>query len=118
MNLSPDDIEKISARVAEMLELKADKAPKDLDWLKIKIPGLKTRKINQSGTISGRDYALMRVASKLLGKSVATLVQTAVILYLRRNAEEHIKQLDFVAGREGISREEAFEQIYSGKLKP
>lgn len=125
MSLTPDEIEAIASRVSEMIAQRAIEAKQsapqkkvaDIDWTKIRLP-IEARRINQSGTVSAKDFAMLSVAAKLLGKGLAAVVQTALITYLRRNREEHLKMLDFVASREDISREEAFTKIFNDELKP
>ncbi|PZO13146.1 MAG: hypothetical protein DCF25_16485 [Leptolyngbya foveolarum] len=114
MALTPDDIEAIAQRVAAITK---QQNASDLDWSQIKLP-IEARKVNQSGTLSAIDFARLSVSAKLLGKGLAAVMQTAVVTYLRRNREEHLKMLEFIAAREGISREETFMQIYNGTLKP
>lgn len=117
MALSPEDIEAIAQRVAQITQQQAASANPDIDWSKVKLP-VEARKVNQSGTLAAKDFAMLSVVAKLLGKGMSAVMQTAIIIYLRRNREEHIKLLDFVASREGLSREEAFVKIYNDELTP
>ncbi|MGI8935410.1 MAG: hypothetical protein ACR2FS_15185 [Phormidesmis sp.] len=114
--LTEAQLEQVAARVVEALSA-SDVQVETVDWSKVKID-VNSRRISQSGTISGRDYAMLRVASLLMSKGVAHVVQTAIIVYLRRNARVHLEMLDFVASNHGLSREEAFQQIYDGAIKP
>lgn len=88
-----------------------------IDWGRVNIPEAKARKINQSGWLSAKDYVWLAVVGKLLKKTVAQVLQTAVLTYLRRNTVEHLQVLDFIANREGISREEAIEKIYRDEIE-
>jgi hypothetical protein len=112
MNLEPEDLQAIAAEVAKLLDESSD-----LNWGEVGLEG-ENQRINQSALISAKDHAQLKVASLLQGKSIAQTVQTAVITYLRRNWKEHLKLLDVVSAREGISREEAFIKVHSEELKP
>ena len=117
MSLSPEELQKLGQEVVRLADQKRQEHESELDWSGIDLPQGNGR-IPQSGLINGKDLVQFRVICKLLGKTGAQVVQTAVITYLRRNWKEHLKMLDFVAAREGLSREEALKQIFLKELEP
>jgi hypothetical protein len=81
-----------------------------MDWSKIRLPAPKTPR-PQVGELSTLDYWKMVVASKLIKKSLAATLQTAVYTYLSRTWEEHEKRLLIEASKEGLSPEEMFMRL-------
>lgn len=78
-----------------------------MDWSKIELPEAKPARF-QCGELSRLDHWKVVVASKLVKKSYASTVQTAVYTYLARNWDEHEKRLIVEAAAAGISPEEMF----------
>lgn len=83
-----------------------------MDWSKVDLPDVKPTRF-QCGELSRLDHWKMVVASKLLKKSIAAMIQTAVYTYLAKNWEEHEKRLIVEAAREGITPEEMFVKLLS-----
>jgi hypothetical protein len=83
-----------------------------MDWEKVKIPQPKNPR-PQSGEIGTLDYWKLVVASKLIKKSLASCIQTAVYTYLQRNWEEHEKRLNIEARSQGVTPEELFMKFVS-----
>lgn len=81
-----------------------------MDWSKIKLPSPKNPR-PQVGELSDLDYWKLVVASKLLRKSIAAMLQTAIYTYLSRNWEEHEKRLQIEANKEGLTPEEMFVKL-------
>jgi hypothetical protein len=81
-----------------------------MDWNKVTLPSPKNPR-PQVGELSDLDYWKLVVASKLIRKSIAAMLQTAVLTYLARNWEEHEKRLTVEANKEGITSEEMFVKI-------
>ncbi|MBW4523413.1 MAG: hypothetical protein KME16_27555 [Scytolyngbya sp. HA4215-MV1] len=84
----------------------------DMDWSKVDLPAPKNPR-PQCGELGDLDYWKMVVASKLIKKSIAAMIQTAVYTYLSRNWEEHEKRLQIEATREGVTPEEMFMKLSS-----
>ncbi|HEY9737567.1 MAG TPA: hypothetical protein V6D06_14835 [Trichocoleus sp.] len=97
-----------------------EEAPnRDCDWSKVTLPKpSRTQARPPVGELSDLDWAKLFVASKLIHKSVASVLQTAVVTYLNRNWGNHLERLHIIANREKISIEEAFEKIAKGELEP
>ncbi|MBD2261397.1 hypothetical protein [Pseudanabaena sp. FACHB-2040] len=92
---------------------------KDCDWSKVTLPRPSKAQSRPSiGELSDLDWAKLMVVSKLIHKSIASVLQTAVITYLNRNWHNHLERLHIVANRENISIEEAFEKIVKEELEP
>lgn len=81
-----------------------------MDWSKLRLPTPKTPR-PQVGELSTLDYWKIVVASKLIKKSVAAMLQTAVYTYLSRSWEEHEKRLLIEATKEGLTPEEMFMRL-------
>lgn len=108
---------KSSKEQADLPEPIGSQSIRQIDWGRVNLPDAKGRKINQSGWLSAKDYVWLTVTAKLLKKTVAQVLVTAVLTYLRRNFSEHLQILDFIANQKGISREEAIERIYGDELE-
>lgn len=80
---------------------------RDMDWSQVKVPNPKNAR-PQTGELGTLDYWKLVVASKLIKKSLAAMLQTAVYTYLSRNWDEHEKRLQIEANKAGISPEEMF----------
>ncbi|PSN12325.1 hypothetical protein C7271_23660 [filamentous cyanobacterium CCP5] len=78
-----------------------------MDWKSMELPKPKNPR-PQVGELGLYDYWRLVVASKLVKKSVAAILQTAVITYLERNWEKHETRLTLEANEQGISPEEMF----------
>jgi hypothetical protein len=87
----------------------------DMDWEKIELPDIKPTRF-QCGELATLDHWKLVVASKLIKKSVASMIQTAVYTYLQRNWEEHEKRLIVEATRAGITPEEMFTRLITGEI--
>jgi len=70
----------------------------------------------QSSEVATLDYCKLVVASKLLKKSVAAVLQTALYTYLAKNWEEHEKRLVAEATRLGVEPEELFVLLLTQEL--
>lgn len=81
-----------------------------MDWDKVHLPPPKTPR-PQVGELGTLDYWKIVVASKLIKKSIAAILQTAVYTYLSRTWEEHEKRLIVEANRQGITPEEMFMKL-------
>jgi len=83
-----------------------------MDYSKIDIPKYD---LNQTkpriGALSQLDAAKIRVASRLINKSIASVLQTAVLTYLSRTWEEHEKRLTVEAKQQGKTPEELFNEL-------
>jgi hypothetical protein len=92
---------------------------RDCDYSEIKLPRPSRAKSMPSvGKLSDLDVAWVAVASALLHKSQAQVLQTAVITYLAKNRQSHLARLHVIANREGISIEDAFVGIVEGRIEP
>jgi len=96
--LIPDTMDSITDELPEM------------DWSKINLPEKKPLRF-QCGELSTLDHWKLTIASRLLKKSVASMIQTAVYTYLSRNWEEHENRLIVEANRLGITPEEMFVRL-------
>lgn len=81
-----------------------------MDWSKVRLPNPKNAR-PQVGELGDLDYWKLVVASKLVKKSMAAMLQTAVYTYLTRAWEQHEARLTIEANREGISPEEMFQRL-------
>lgn len=94
----------------------SDNFPEDLDFSKIDIPESKTPRL-YSSPLSQLDYAKILVISKLIKKSQSAIAQTAILTYLNRNWEKHLKRLCVEAKQKGITPEEYFEELLKSDSK-
>lgn len=87
-----------------------------MDWSKIKVPE-PTRGVTRptSGALSTLDAFKLVVISKLINKSVAAIIQTAILTYLNRNWEDHETRLLVEANRLGLTPEELFNRLAQGE---
>lgn len=81
-----------------------------MDWSKVKLPKPKNPR-PQVGELSDLDYWRLAVAAKLMKKSIASSLQTAVTTYVRRNWDEHEALLQIEAAQQGITAEEMFVRL-------
>ncbi|HEY9695903.1 MAG TPA: hypothetical protein V6D10_01340 [Trichocoleus sp.] len=81
-----------------------------MDWSKVDLPEVKPTRF-QCGELSRLDHWKIVVVSKLLKKSNAAMVQTAVYTYLSQHWEEHEKRLIAEAAAQGITAEEMFQKL-------
>jgi hypothetical protein len=81
-----------------------------MDWSKIKLPTPKNPR-PQVGELGDLDYWKLVIASKLIKKSIAAMLQTAVYTYLSRTWEEHEKRLVIEANKAGVAPEDMFMQL-------
>jgi hypothetical protein len=86
-----------------------------MDWTKVQLPKTKTPKRFQSGELADLDHWKLIVAAKLLRKSVAATIQTAVYTYLQRNWAEHEARLEVEAQTRGMTPEELFMELTNGE---
>lgn len=80
-----------------------------MDWKSMELPKPRNPR-PQVGELSLYDYWRLVVSAKLVKKSIAAILQTAVITYLERNWEKHETRLTLEANEKGISPEEMFMQ--------
>jgi hypothetical protein len=81
-----------------------------MDWTKLNLPDPRNSR-PQVGEIGRLDYWKLVVAGKLIKKSLASMLQTAVYTYLSQNWEEHEKRLTVEATRAGVTPEEMFTRM-------
>lgn len=78
-----------------------------MDWDSMELPTPKNSR-PRCGELGAYDYWRMHVAAKLVKKSLAQTMQTAVHTYLKRNWEEHEQRLRIEAKQQGKTPEELF----------
>lgn len=78
-----------------------------MDWSKVTISTPRNPR-PQVGELGLLDYWKLVVASKLLRKSIAAVLQTAVYTYVGRTWEDHEQRLIVEAQARGITPEELF----------
>lgn len=90
-----------------------------MDWEKIEVGQYtdRQRKPN-TGTLGTLDYAKLLVISKLIGKPIANIIQTAIYTYLSRNWAEHETRLIVEAKSKGLTPEELFSQLAGKETDP
>lgn len=84
-----------------------------MDWEKVTLPTPKNAR-PQTGELGTLDYWKLVVASKLVKKSMAAMLQTAAYTYLARNWDEHEKRLIVEAQSKGKTPEEYFMELADG----
>lgn len=87
-----------------------------MDWEKISVPDPKNAR-PQVGELGSLDYWKLIVATKLIKKSLAATLQTAVYTYLSRNWPEHEKRLVVMANQQGITPEDLFMSMVEEESK-
>lgn len=87
-----------------------------MDWTKVKLPTPKNSR-PQVGELGTLDYWKLVVASKLIKKSLAAILQTAAYTYLSRNWEEHERRLMVEAQSQGKSPEQLFMELIEEENK-
>jgi len=86
-----------------------------MDWDKVDLSGVKAAN-PKTGRLSPLDFAKLTVAGKLIRKSAAACIQTAILTYLQRNWEEHERRLSFEAKERGMSPEDLFSGLAKGEI--
>ena len=95
--------------IPDTIDSITDESP-EMDWSKINLPEKKPLRF-QCGELSTLDHWKLSIASRLLKKSVASMIQTAVYIYLSTSWEEHENRLIVEANRLGITPEEMFVRL-------
>lgn len=112
--MTPDEIEAIARAVAK--ELKAAE-PDSIDWGAVKL----TKPANprpQCGKLDDATwFKLQAIAAKSYEGSMAGVIKTAVMCYIRQKWARHCEDFQAIAAREEMSIEECLSQIVSGDLK-
>jgi len=87
-----------------------------MDISKIVLPeNLPTKDIKAS-ELAPLDVAKLRVASRLLKKSIGAVVQTAIYTYVRKCWADHEDLLIAEANQQGITPEEMFSRLLEESL--
>ena len=86
-----------------------------MDWTKVILEKSPKSARPKMGELSKLDYAKIKVISRLIKKSIAAIIQTAVLTYLSRNWEEHEKRLIVEANATGKTPEELFVELAEGQ---
>jgi hypothetical protein len=81
-----------------------------MDWSKVTLLTPKNAR-PQVGELGTLDYWKLVVASKLVKKSIAAMLQTAVYTYLTHNWEEHERRLQVEAQSQGKTPEQLFMEL-------
>jgi len=102
-------LENLFSIIPDTIDSITDESP-EMDWSKINLPEKKPLRF-QCGELSTLDHWKLTVASRLLKKSAASMIQTAIYTYLSRNWEEHENRLIVEANRLGITPEEMFVRL-------
>lgn len=92
-------------------ELDKSKASDDkVKWSEVDLEGFTAKRLS-IGELSTYDQARLVVSSRLMKKSLAQTIQTALLTYLNRNTEEHYNRLVIEAKLNGLTPEEMFSKI-------
>lgn len=87
-----------------------------MDWEQIEVTEYSDRQRKPlSGQLALLDYAKLMVISKLIGKPLANIIQTAIYTYIQRTWSEHEVRLTVEARSKGLSPEEYFNQLANPK---
>lgn len=86
-----------------------------MDWNKLKLPAPKNPR-PQVGELGTLDYWKLVVVSKLIKKSLAAILQTAVYTYISRTWDEHEKRLIVEATKEGLTPEDMFMRLVNEEM--
>jgi hypothetical protein len=86
-----------------------------MDWNKLNLPDPRNPR-PQVGELGTLDYWKLVVVGKLIKKSLAANLQTAVYTYISRTWEEHEKRLIVEANKAGISTEEMFMRLVEEEM--
>ncbi|MBD1911264.1 hypothetical protein H6F91_11960 [Leptolyngbya sp. FACHB-8] len=87
-----------------------------MDWSKVKLPTPKNSR-PQVGELGTLDYWKLVIASKLVKKSLAAMLQSAAYNYLASNWEEHERRLMVEAQSQGKSPEKLFMEMIEEDTK-
>ena len=88
-----------------------------MDWDKVEISKdqfSERQRKPATGQLATLDYAKLLVISKLIGKPINAIIQTAIYTYLSRNWAEHETRLAVEARSKGLTPEEYFNQLAAG----
>ena len=81
-----------------------------MDWSKVELPEPGNTRI-QAGALSRLDYYKLKVITKLINKSAASLYQNAMLTYLDRDWAKHEERLAIEAQSRGKTIEELFMEM-------
>jgi len=113
--MNKEDVEAIAQAVAEKLEGRIGAVT--LDWGRVNVD----TPINprpQSGKLDPTTmFKLQVIANKGYEGSMASVIKTAVMCYIRSKWEKHLEDILPIAAREDISVEECLNKIVSGDIK-
>ena len=93
-----------------------DHPPNRIDWGKLKLPKLTSTRL-QATEIADLDYHKIKLASKVLKKSMSSILQTAVYTYLGKNWKEHEDRLIIKAVELNMSIEELAEKLLNDEIE-
>lgn len=89
----------------------------EMDWEKIDIPPISDpASMPKSGKLSPLDYWKLFLASVAIRKSIAQVLQTAVLTYLDRNWEKHEERLEIEARHQNMTLEEYIQKLIDDEL--
>lgn len=111
--MTPDKIEAISKAVAA--ELKAATAPVDWSQVELLKPPNPRPQCGKLDDVAW--FKLQAIAAKSYEGSMAGVIKTAVMCYLRQKWGHHCEDFQAIAASHELSLEECLSQVVSGELK-
>ena len=112
--MTPEEIKAIAAEV--VAQLKADE-PDRIDWGRVTMADPANPRPQCGKLDTPTWFKLQAIAAKSYEGSMAGVIKTAVMCYLRQKWPKHCEDFRAIAAQHGLTMEECLEQIVRGTIK-
>lgn len=110
--MNREDIEAIAAEVVARLSV-AD--PDRVDWNKVKIPDFPNPRPQCGKLDPVTQFKLQAIAAKNYEGSIASVIKTAVMCYLRQKWPHHLEDFKALAAQGDLEAEDVLNQFVNGE---
>jgi hypothetical protein len=113
--MNRQDIEAIAAEVAARLK---SAEPGRVDWDRVSIPTFPNPRPQCGKLDPVTQFKLQAIAAKGYECSIAAVIKTAVMCYLRQKWPDHLEDFQALAAQENISVEDLLTRLVTGDDPP
>ncbi|PZO39565.1 MAG: hypothetical protein DCF17_13110 [Shackletoniella antarctica] len=112
--MTPEEIQAIAAEV--VAQLKASE-PDNINWGAVRMSDPSTPRPQCGKLDTPTWFKLQAIALKSYEGSMAGVIKTAVMCYVRQKWPNHCEDFRAIAAQHNLTLEECLEQVVSGELK-
>lgn len=112
--MTPEEIQAIAAEV--VAQLKVSESDR-IDWGAVKMSDPSTPRPQCGKLDTPTWFKLQAIAVKSYEGSMAAVIKTAVMCYIRQKWSVHCEDFQAIAAQHGLTLEQCLEQLVSGELK-